>query len=143
MTRQQIRTLRLGQHPRRQNPRIPTALDQHRGRPACPNPNDTSTDRNHRSHWASSPGRYSVRDAGSACVNNGLSCWTRSKNTVFPRCQVVVGADGRATPPALLEQIAARIAGANQAHVHARAAEGVTWPLEEFLAKPRPLAVIS
>ena len=54
-------------------------------RPTCPNPNDTSAGGNHRSHCASSPGRYSVRWLRSGRRNNGRNCYTRSANTVLPR----------------------------------------------------------
>ena len=41
------------------------------GRPACPAPSGTSAGGNHRSHCASSPGKYSVRNAGSPAAAPG------------------------------------------------------------------------
>ena len=54
-----------------------------------PNPTGIRTSGCHRSHWASSPGRYQVRWAGSGGENNGRSSPIRSRSTVIPRSQPI------------------------------------------------------
>lgn len=78
----------------------PDTITNTGGRPTCPNPNGTSAGGNHRSHCTSSPGRYSVRCAGSGTTNNGRNRRTRSLSTVNDRVQpirsaiTVAGIDG-------------------------------------------------
>jgi hypothetical protein len=67
----------------------PATMTRTGGRPSWPEPRGTSAGGNHRSHWASSPGRYSVRDAGSGGTNNGRSSRTRTFSTVKDRDQPI------------------------------------------------------
>ena len=53
----------------------------------CPNPTGTSIGGNQKSHWATSPATYAVRDAGSGGRYAGRSSATRALNTVIPRLQ--------------------------------------------------------
>ena len=51
-----------------------------------------STGGNHRSHCASSPGAYEVRDAGSGGRNSGRNCATRARSTVIAPVQPTLSA---------------------------------------------------
>jgi hypothetical protein len=69
MPSEQIRALPGGDHHGRQPTWVTRDHDQHRGRPTWPAPSGMSAGGNHRSHCASSPGRYEVRETGPAGRN--------------------------------------------------------------------------
>jgi hypothetical protein len=70
----------------REYPDTPTMTGSRRARPG---PTGTSTAGNHRSHWASSPGRYVLRPDGSGGRYSGRSSRTRVRSTVRPRSQPI------------------------------------------------------
>jgi hypothetical protein len=77
-----------------------------------------STAGNHRSHWASSPGAYSVRCTGSGGTNNRRNSATRSFSWVIDRSHPMRSA---ITVAGILGCSAsnARIAGSNASTAHA------------------------
>ena len=87
---QQVRALPRRDHPRGHHPRVARDHHQHRRRPRpAPPPaapaSAGTTDRTARAR----PGRYSVRDAGSAGRYSGRSSRTRSLSTVNDRVQPI------------------------------------------------------
>jgi len=59
------------------------------GAAITPAPTGTILAGNHRSHCTISPGRYSVRSAGSDGANNGRNTATRARNTDAECCHPI------------------------------------------------------